>query len=114
MLSDALAGDEASRPYRYPRQRHTTVMARMARRFLDETLWPQYQELSETLRAYLSQVTDRVVAQVLETATGDADIVTRPPELSEPSPDPMESSSTQADRNRRKRARRKRRKRGRR
>jgi hypothetical protein len=105
------------RPYRYPRQRHTTVMARMPRRFLDETLWPQYQELSETLRAYLSQVTDRVVAQVLETTTGDADVVTAPPELAAPSsaaPPTAASTSRSADRNRRKRGRRSQRKRGRR
>jgi len=32
------------RPYRYPRQRHTTVMARVSKRFLDGTLWPEFEE----------------------------------------------------------------------
>ena len=28
------------RPYRYRRQRHTTVTSMVSRRFVDETLWP--------------------------------------------------------------------------
>ena len=47
-------------PYRYPRQRHTTVMARAPRRFVDETLWPEFRELNQTLAAFLAQVTERV------------------------------------------------------
>ena len=42
------------RPYRYRGQRYTTVMARLSKRFVDETLWPEFQEISETLRTYLS------------------------------------------------------------
>ncbi|SRR5690606_13519348 len=52
-------------PYRYPRQRRTTVMARVSRRFVDETLWPEFEQLSATLRAHLDLVTTRVIAQVL-------------------------------------------------
>ena len=52
-------------PYRYRRQRYTTVMARVSKRFVDETLWPQFERLSDTLRQYLSEVTDRVVVQVI-------------------------------------------------
>ncbi len=29
------------RPYRYRRQRYTTVMAKVSQRFVDDTLWPQ-------------------------------------------------------------------------
>ncbi len=39
------------KPYRYSRQRYTTVMARVSERFVDETLWPEFQEISDTLRA---------------------------------------------------------------
>ena len=53
------------RPYRYSGQRYTTVMAKVSKRFVDETLWPEFQEISETLRTYLSDVTDRVVRQVM-------------------------------------------------
>ncbi len=62
-------------PYRYHRQRRTTVMARMPRRFMEETLWPEFQEFSKTLRDYLSEVTDRVVTQVLDGDSSDAEVV---------------------------------------
>ena len=46
-------------PYRYRGQRYTTVMARVSRSFVDQTLWPEFLELSNVLRKYLSDVTDR-------------------------------------------------------
>jgi len=63
------------RPYRYRRQRHTTVMARVSKRFLDQTLWPEFQEISGTLRTYLSDVTERVVAQVIHQDSSEAEVV---------------------------------------
>ncbi len=53
------------RPYRYRRQRRTTVMARVSRRFVGETLWPEFQEFNRTLQAYLAEVTNRVVAEAI-------------------------------------------------
>lgn len=69
------------RPYRYKGQRYTTVMARVSKTFVDETLWPEFQELSETLRTYLSEVTDRVVAKVIHQDSSEADVVEEPPLL---------------------------------
>lgn len=69
------------RPYRYPRQRSTTLMARVSRRFVDETLWPEFQQLNETLRAWLDQVTDRVIAEVLHSDSSEAEVVDEPPQL---------------------------------
>lgn len=63
------------RPYRYRRQRYTTVMAKASKRFVDETLWPEFQEISETLRTYLSEVTDRVVHQVIHQDSSEAEVV---------------------------------------
>jgi hypothetical protein len=60
------------KPYRYRGQRYTTVMVKVSRRFVEETLWPQYQQVSETLQAYLSEVTDRVVSQVLNEDLSEA------------------------------------------
>src|SRR3990170_3414458 len=45
------------KPFRYQRQRHTTVMAFVPKTFVDETLWPEFQELNENLRTYLDEVT---------------------------------------------------------
>jgi len=68
-------------PYRYKGQRYTTVMAKVPRRFVDETLWPEFQELSDTLKSYLSEVTERVVSRVIHADSSEADVVTEPPEL---------------------------------
>lgn len=64
------------RPYRYHRQRRTTIMARMPRRFADQTLWPEYMELSKTLRRYLDEVTNRVIAEAISPDTRDEELRT--------------------------------------
>lgn len=51
------------RPYRYARQRYTTVMARVPRSFVEKTLWPEYQELNRVLNDYLEETTERVISQ---------------------------------------------------
>ena len=68
-------------PYRYRRQRYTTVMARVSSRFVDETLWPEFQELSETLQTYLSEVTERVVSQVIHHDSSEAEVIEKPIQL---------------------------------
>ena len=61
------------RPYRYKRQRRTTVMARVSRSFVDETLWPQFVAVSDTLRTYLDEVTQRVIDEALEGDSSEAE-----------------------------------------
>ena len=68
-------------PYRYTGQRYTTVMARISRRFVDETLWPEFLDISKSLRAYLAEVTDRVVAEVIHRDSSDAEVVEKPKEI---------------------------------
>ncbi len=63
------------KPYRYPRQRSTTVMARMPRRFLKETLWPEFLELNATLVSYLDEVTTRVVREGVHADSSEASVV---------------------------------------
>lgn len=63
------------KPYRYYRQRHTTVMARVPKTFVDETLWPQYLEYSKALDQYLAEVTDRVVHSVIHEDSSEASVV---------------------------------------
>ncbi len=60
-------------PYRYRGQRRTTVMARLSRSFVNETLWPEFQELQQTLSAYFDALTDRVIEQALEVKPGEAE-----------------------------------------
>lgn len=62
-------------PYRYQRQRYTTVMAKVPKRFVDETLWPEFEELNDTLHQYLGEVTDRVVSECLYADSSEAEVV---------------------------------------
>ena len=71
------------RPYRYSRQRRTTVMARVSKSFVDETLWPEFQEISGTLRKYLDDVTDRVIAQAIHEDSSEVDVMEDPKRLPE-------------------------------
>lgn len=68
------------KPYRYRGQRRTTVMVRVAQRFVDDTLWPEYQQLSATLETYLDDVTTRVVAHI-HVDTSDASEIAEPKQL---------------------------------
>lgn len=47
------------KPDRYPRQRRTTVMVRTLRTFADQTLWPEFKELSSVLQDYLKKCCGR-------------------------------------------------------
>jgi len=69
------------RPYRYYRQRYTTVMVRVPERFVDETLWPEFQKIKDELNAYLEEVTDRIVKKVLHEDSSDTIVVDEPHQL---------------------------------
>ena len=69
------------RPYRYSGQRHTTVMARVSKSFVEETLVPEFREISTNLRSYLSVVTDRIVQQVIHQDSSEAEVIEKPKQL---------------------------------
>jgi hypothetical protein len=71
------------KPYRYSGQRYTTVMTKAPEKFISETLWPEFQEISQTLQTYLSEVTERVVSEVICRDNSDADIVDEQRRISE-------------------------------
>jgi hypothetical protein len=52
-------------PYRYRGQRYTTVMARVSKSFVDDTLWPEFLALDDVLQEYLSDVTERVIREAI-------------------------------------------------
>lgn len=53
------------KPYRYNRQRRNTVMVRVPKSFVDETLWPEFLDLSALLDDYLAEVTDHVISEAI-------------------------------------------------
>ena len=64
-------------PYRYYRQRYTTVMASISKSFVDETLWPEFQELNKTLRSYLDDITNRVITEGIYSDNSEPEIKQR-------------------------------------
>ena len=51
------------RPYRYPRQRYSTILVRAPRSFIHQTLWPEYLEISLALDEYLREATERIIRE---------------------------------------------------
>jgi hypothetical protein len=68
-LFTALCRRYGLEPYRYTRQRHTTVMVRVPRSFVDKTLWPEYLEIKDALDGWLNEATERIIR---EEVYGDA------------------------------------------
>jgi hypothetical protein len=65
------------KPYRLHRQRLTTVMLRVPRGFVDQVLWPEFQELNKALTQYLNDVTTRVIRDEVHRDTSEATEITQ-------------------------------------
>jgi hypothetical protein len=63
------------KPFRYYRQRYTTVMANVSKIFVDETLWPEFQELNKTLKFYIEDITNKVIAETIHADSSEAEVV---------------------------------------
>jgi hypothetical protein len=61
------------RPYRYPRQRYSTVVVRAPESFINRTLWPEYQEISQALEEYLNEATERIIRDEVFGDAGEAE-----------------------------------------
>lgn len=74
-------------PYRYSGQRRTTVMARVSRRFVKETLWPEFEQLGGVLRKHLDEITERLISTAVHENVSEADEVAGVPRLPGPGSD---------------------------
>jgi hypothetical protein len=77
-LFTALLRRYGIQPYRYRGQRYTTVMARVSKSFVDQTLWPEFEELVKVLRKYLADVTDRVIREAIYEDSSEAEERSQP------------------------------------
>ena len=66
------------RPFRYARMRHSTVVVKGPRTFLEGTLWPEFREISAALTAYLDEVTTKVIREEVHGEGSDAEEVAEP------------------------------------
>lgn len=69
------------KPYRYARQRRTTVMLRAPQEFVDTVLWPEFQQAHAALRQYLDEATDRIIREEVHRDTAEAEEVPEPAAL---------------------------------
>ena len=60
--------------YRYRGQKYTTVMTLVSKSFVDETLWPEFQELDKTLNLYINDVTDRVISGSIHNDSSEVEV----------------------------------------
>ncbi len=63
------------RPFRYPRMHKQTVIIKAPRSFIEQVLWPEFQELSSALTAYLSEITNRLIREEVHGEMQDAEEV---------------------------------------
>lgn len=77
----ALARRYGLRPYRYHRQKRTTVMLRAPRSFLEQVLWPEFIELNAALTAYLAEITQRIIREEVHGETAEPEEVADPAKL---------------------------------
>jgi hypothetical protein len=50
-----------------------TLIIKGPRSFIDQTLWPEFQDLSAALSAYLSEITERLIREEVHGETSDAE-----------------------------------------
>ncbi|MBZ5617478.1 MAG: hypothetical protein LAQ69_01905 [Acidobacteriia bacterium] len=62
-LFSALCRRYGLEPYRYKRQRYTTVLVRAPKSFIEKTLWPEYLEIKDALNEYLNEATERIIRE---------------------------------------------------
>jgi hypothetical protein len=52
------------KPYRYKRQKYTTVMVKVNEEFLQEVLWKEYLEYSEHLEELVKHITEDLINKI--------------------------------------------------
>jgi hypothetical protein len=69
------------KPFRYRRMHMQTVIIKAPRSFIDGVLWPEFQELSSALTAYLAEITEKLIREEVHGETREAEEVDEPRRL---------------------------------
>ena len=77
----ALCRKHGIRPYRYARQRRTTVMLRVTNTVFDTVLYPEFCDLHDELATYFEETTDHLIRTVMQSDGNDDDIADDQPAL---------------------------------
>jgi hypothetical protein len=70
----ALCRKHGVAPYRYPRQRRTTVMVRVQPTMFEKTVLAEFQTLHSELVAYFRDTVDHLIADAMKSDGDDADL----------------------------------------
>jgi hypothetical protein len=54
---------------------------KVPKRFVDETLWPEFEQVDAALQAYLHEVTERIIAETIHRDSSEATEVAEAPRL---------------------------------
>lgn len=66
------------RPYRQRRMHRQTILIKAPKSFVEDVLWPEFEELSSALVAYLSEITEKLIREEVHGETGEAEEVDEP------------------------------------
>ena len=69
------------RPFRYRRMHRQSIIVSAPKSFVEQVLWPEFEELNVALTAYLSGITEKVIREEVHGETGDADEVEEAPRI---------------------------------
>ncbi len=69
------------RPFRYRRMHRQTIIIKAPKGFVEQVLWPEFEELDAALVAYLSEITEKVIRDEVHGETGDAEQVDEAPRI---------------------------------
>jgi hypothetical protein len=55
-----------------------SILIKAPQSFVEQVLWPEFQELNAALIAYLSEITQKVIREEVHKETGEADEIDEP------------------------------------
>jgi hypothetical protein len=67
----ALCRKNGVKPYRYPRQRRTTVMVRVRQAEFEQTIGAEFRTLHKELTSYFGEMVDHLIANVMKSDGDD-------------------------------------------
>ena len=70
----AVCREHGLRPFRYARQRRTTVMVRAGGRHFDRVVWAEFGRLHTELQLYFQDVTDHLITRAMGSDGDDSNI----------------------------------------
>jgi hypothetical protein len=66
------------RPFRHPRMHRQSIMIKAPKSFVEQVLWPEFQELNAALIVNLSEITEKDIREEVHGEAGEAEEVDEP------------------------------------